>query len=241
MERCVTVGARDRTAMLWKIPDETRLTFRGGDEPQKLLRRWMKENAKEGEDGEVKYPDESEAPLFFCEGSIDVVSMVDDFHFITGSDNGNICLWSLAKKKPIFTERIAHGILPEPSFNDISGETDEELRKRQLQGKKLLQPFWITSLYAIPYSNVFISGSWSGSLKVWKISDNLRSFELLGELSGAKGVVTKIQVVESGKHGKEKFRILASIAKEHRLGRWIANVSGARNGIYSAVIDQTGF
>lgn len=47
MERCVTVGARDRTAMLWKIPDETRLTFRGGDEPQKLLRRWMKENAKE--------------------------------------------------------------------------------------------------------------------------------------------------------------------------------------------------
>lgn len=241
MERCVTVGARDRTAMLWKIPDETRLTFRGGDEPQKLLRRWMKENAKEGEDGEVKYPDESEAPLFFCEGSIDVVSMVDDSHFITGSDNGNICLWSLAKKKPIFTERIAHGILPEPSFNDISGETDEELRKRQLQGKKLLQPFWITSLYAIPYSNVFISGSWSGSLKVWKISDNLRSFELLGELSGAKGVVTKIQVVESGKHGKEKFRILASIAKEHRLGRWIANVSGARNGIYSAVIDQTGF
>lgn len=105
----------------------------------------------------------------------------------------------------------------------------------------MLQPFWITSLYAIPYSNVFISGSWSGSLKVWKISDNLRSFELLGELSGAKGVVTKIQVVESGKHGKEKFRILASIAKEHRLGRWIANVSGARNGIYSAVIDQTGF
>ncbi|EHM99737.1 Rrp9p [Saccharomyces cerevisiae x Saccharomyces kudriavzevii VIN7] len=241
MERCVTVGARDKTAMLWKIPDETRLTFRGGDEPQKLLRRWMKENAKEGEDGKVAYPDESEAPLFFCEGSIDVVSMVDDSHFITGSDNGSICLWSLAKKKPIFTERIAHGILPEPSSNDISGETDEELRKRQLQGKKLLQPFWITSLYAIPYSDVFISGSWNGFLKVWKTSENLRSFELLGEISCAKGVVTKIQVVESGKHGKEKFRILASVAKEHRLGRWIANAPGARNGIYSAVINQTTF
>ncbi|CAI1782195.1 hypothetical protein SEUBUCD646_0P04000 [Saccharomyces eubayanus] len=241
MERCVTVGARDRTAMLWKIPDETRLTFKGGDEPQKLLRRWMKEKAKEGEDGKVEYPDESEAPLFFCEGSIDVVSMVDDSHFLTGSDNGSICLWSLAKKKPIFTERIAHGILPEPSLNDISGETDEGLRKRQVQGKKLLQPFWVTSLYAIPYSNVFVSGSWNGTLKVWKISDNLRSFELLGDLSGCKGVVSKIQVVESGKHGKEKFRILASVAKEHRLGRWVANVPGARNGIYSAVIDQTSF
>lgn len=241
LERCVTVGSRDRTAMLWKIPDETRLTFRGGDDPERLAKKWMKEHAKESEDGQMVYPDQSEVPAFYSEGSIDVVSMVDDSHFITGSDNGNISLWSLAKKKPVFIQRIAHGTAPLPESTKISGERDEELRQRQLDEKRLSHPYWITAIYAIPYSNIFISGSWNGSLKVWKIAENLREFELIGDLSNCKGVVTKIQAVESGKHGKETFRVLASVSKEHRLGRWISKVPGARNGIYSAVIEQGNF
>ena len=241
MERCVTVGSRDRTAMLWKIADETRLTFRGGDDPERLLKKWIRQNATEKEDGELIYPDESEAPMFYAEGSIDAVTMIDDSHFVTGSDNGSLSLWSLAKKKPLFIQRLAHGIMPIPESSQISGEADEELRNRQLQDKKLTQPYWITSVYAIPYSNIFISGSWNGCLKVWKLNENLREFELLGDLDNCKGVVTKIQAVESGKHGKEKFRILASVSKEHRLGRWVNQVPGARNGIYSAVIDQTTF
>ncbi|CCD22610.1 ribosomal RNA-processing protein RRP9 NDAI_0A04540 [Naumovozyma dairenensis CBS 421] len=241
MERCVTVGARDRTAMLWKIPDETRLTFRGGDDPEKLLKRWLKANATETEDGELQYPDESRAPMFFSEGSIDVVTMVDDSHFVTGSDNGNLSLWSLAKKKPVFTERVAHGLLPIPGNDKISGEANEEIRIKQLQDNKIVQPYWITAVYAIPYSNIFISGSYNGTLKVWKIKENVREFELLGELHGCNGVVTKIQVVESGKYNKEMFRVLASVSKEHRLGRWMTRVPGTRNGIYSAVIEQTSF
>lgn len=241
MERCVTVGSRDRTAMLWKIPDETRLTFRGGDDPQKLLRRWMKANAVEKEDGEIEYPDESEAPIFHSEGSIDVVSMIDDSHFITGSDNGNLSLWSIAKKKPIHTERTAHGVMQGPTVDSISGEANQDVRERQLLEKKLMHPYWITAIYAIPYSNTFISGSWNGTLKVWSLEENMRSFKLLGELPNCKGVVTKIQVVETGSRDKETFRVLASVAKEHRLGRWIAKVPEARNGLYSATIQQTGF
>lgn len=241
MERCVTVGSRDRTAMLWKIADETRLTFRGGDDPQKLLRRWLKANAVEKEDGEVEYPDESEAPIFHSEGSIDVVSMIDDSHFITGSDNGNLSLWSIAKKKPIHTERTAHGVMQGPTVDTISGETNVDVRVRQLLEKKLMHPYWITSVYAIPYSNTFISGSWNGTLKVWSLEENMRSFKLIGELPNCKGVVTKIQVVESGSRDKETFRVLASVAKEHRLGRWIAKVPEARNGLYSATIQQTSF
>ena len=241
MERCVTVGSRDRTAMLWKIADETRLTFRGGDDPQKLLRRWLKANAVEKEDGEVEYPDESEAPIFHSEGSIDVVSMIDDSHFITGSDNGNLSLWSIAKKKPIHTERTAHGVMQGPTVDTISGETNVDVRERQLLEKKLMHPYWITSVYAIPYSNTFISGSWNGTLKVWSLEENMRSFKLIGELPNCKGVVTKIQVVESGSRDKETFRVLASVAKEHRLGRWIAKVPEARNGLYSATIQQTSF
>lgn len=236
MERCVTVGSRDRTAMLWKIPDETRLTFRGGEDPERMLKKWMKANAVEKEDGEVEYPDESEAPLFFGEGSIDVVSMIDDSHFITGSDNGSISLWSLSKKKPLFIERSAHGVMDPPTPEEISGEADKDVRIKQVQDKKLIKPYWITALYAIPYSNMFISGSWNGSLKVWKLSENLREFELVNELANCKGVVTKIQCVETGKHGRETFRVLATVSKEHRLGRWISKSQGARNGIFSAVL-----
>ncbi|CCF55962.1 hypothetical protein KAFR_0A05270 [Kazachstania africana CBS 2517] len=238
MERCVTVGSRDRTAMLWKIPDETRLTFRGGEDPEKLLKKWMRENATQNEEEELIYPDESLAPTFYTEGSIDVVTMVDDSHFITGSDNGNISLWSLSKKKPIYTVRTAHGVRPAPEADKISGEASENLRKQQLQNEKLTHPYWITAVHAIPYSNIFVSGSWDGSLRVWKIEENMRGFKLLGELQNCKGVVTKIQVVENGRHGKETFRILASVSKEHKLGKWIEKVPGARNGIYSAVIEQ---
>ncbi|CCE63050.1 hypothetical protein TPHA_0D04170 [Tetrapisispora phaffii CBS 4417] len=241
LERCVTVGARDRTAMLWKIPDETRLTFRGGEDTNKLFKKWMNQNATEKQDGTIEYPDESEAPVFYGEGSIDVVSMIDDSHFVTGSDNGNLCLWSLAKKKPLFIERAAHGILPIPDDKQVSGEASEEIRKAQMQNNKITKPYWITSVHAIPYSNIFISGSWNGSLKVWKLNENLREFSLLGELNNCKGVVTKIQAVESGKHGRETFRILATVAKEHKLGRWIDHVPGARNGIYSATVEQTSF
>lgn len=241
MERCVTVGARDRTAMLWKIPDETRLTFRGGEDSEKLLRRWMKANAIEKENGEIEYPDENEAPIFHTEGSIDVVSMIDDSHFITGSDNGNLSLWSIAKKKPIHIERAAHGVMEGPTLDTISGEAKEDVKIRQLQNRKLKHPYWITSIYAIPYSNTFISGSWNGSLKVWSLEENMRSFKLIGELPNCKGVVTKIQIVESGKRDKETFRVLASVAKEHKLGRWVRKVPEARNGIYSATIQQTGF
>jgi len=224
-ERCVTVGSRDRTAMLWKIADETRLTFRGGEFEKK------KKKKKDGEVDEMDIDEEK----FFAEGSIDCVSMIDDSHFVTGSDNGSISLWSLAKKKPLFIQHLAHGIIPEKESTKASAESDPI--KRDLQIPEA-QPYWITSIHAIPYSNIFISGSWNGSLKVWKFEDNLRSFTLLGELPNAKGVVTRIDVAESGPNNQESFRVMATLSKEHRLGRWIETGTGARNSIYSVVIDQ---
>lgn len=68
-ERCVTVGARDRTARLWKIVDETQLVFRGeGSKKRKTAASGQEEQ--------------------FAEGSIDCVAMIDEEHFVTGSDNG---------------------------------------------------------------------------------------------------------------------------------------------------------
>lgn len=69
-ERCVSVGARDRTARLWKIVDETQLVFRGGGSGEGKVRK--------NKDGSIRHE----------EGSMDCVAMLDEEHFVTGSDNG---------------------------------------------------------------------------------------------------------------------------------------------------------
>jgi len=73
-ERCVTVGARDRTARLWKIVEETQLVFRGGGGGGGTESRKSRKN----KDGCKRYE----------EGTIDCVAMIDEEHFVTGSDNG---------------------------------------------------------------------------------------------------------------------------------------------------------
>ncbi|KAG9742258.1 WD40 repeat-like protein, partial [Aureobasidium melanogenum] len=90
-ELCVTVGARDRTARYWRVVEESQLVFRGGGSGASSKQR--KENAAAG----IPQPRE------FHEGSIDRVTMVDDEHFVTGSDNGTLSLWNIQKKKSVFT------------------------------------------------------------------------------------------------------------------------------------------
>lgn len=233
-ERCVTVGGRDRTAMLWKIPDETRLTFRGGDSIEKFQREVKKLKHELQESGKPVPGNGhgSELHPFYVEGSIDCVSMIDDSHFVTGSDNGNISLWSLAKKKPIFIQRQAHGLQPSEDPQQASAEKDEKKAAQQIP---VQNPFWITSIHAIAYSDVFVSGSWNGVLKVWKLSEDLRHFTLLADLPGAKGVVNRIDDYED--ETNSQVRIYAALSKEHRLGRWIKSPEGSRNAIYTAVID----
>ncbi|VEU23158.1 DEKNAAC104007 [Brettanomyces naardenensis] len=238
LERCVSVGSRDRSVMLWKIGEESRLTFRGGDSIEKyqqLVARGARAEADESvkkEEGKEDSANAATSPspaLFIVEGSIDCVSMIDDSHFVTGSDNGNIALWSISKKKPIFTVRQAHGFQPKLLPSQSSVEKDVQRASAQVPEQ---QPYWITSIHAIPYSDTFITGSWNGTLKVWKLREDLRSFESIGELDRAKGVVTKIDSYEE----EGMLRVYASLSKEHRLGRWI-KVNGGRNGIYSAVIE----
>lgn len=215
-ESCVSVGSRDKSVMYWKIAEESRLTFRGGDSEKK---------SKKSSDAE-------DAILpFHAEGSIDVVLMIDESHFVTGSDNGNISLWSRSKKKALYTKRVAHGLLPAFSPQEASAEILEELAARQIPPA---QPYWITAIYSIPFSDIFISGSYDGQIRVWQLErEHLRSFTLLGSLS-VKGCVVKIcgtEIIDDS-----KIMVFVATAKEHRLGRWLGKVEG-RNAITTLVFN----
>lgn len=64
--------------------------------------------------------------------------MIDESHFVTGSDNGNVALWSLAKKKPLTTKRLSHGLQPQFTPIQASSESNEELALQQILNHNLI-------------------------------------------------------------------------------------------------------
>ena len=215
IERCLSVGARDRTARVWKVVEETQLVFRGG-------------GAGPGGGGGDKHlkksgiSESAEPAKAFAEGSIDRVALVDNDLFVTGSDNGSLCLWTLQKKKPIFTVPLAHGLEDPVRPEEVSAEMhlgpDLQLPEPQ--------PRWITALASVPLSDLVVSGSWDGEIRVWKIGEGKKILEALGVVGrregGASvgGYINDIKVFERGERGKETVCIVAAIGTEHRLARW---------------------
>ncbi len=223
LERCVSVGARDRTARLWKVVEQTQLVFRGGGSSEKRRPRVR--------DGEIA------GPKSYGEGSIDRVALIDEELFVTGSDNGSISLWTLHKKKPIFTIPLAHGLDPLMTPEEASAEAEPDARVPERQ------PRWITALATVPYSDVVLSGSWDGQVRVWRVSEDKKKLESMGvvgkaqgddgdekvtgvEVQGGqkeenmRGVINDLSVFERGDRGKDGLCIVAALGTEHRLGRW---------------------
>lgn len=154
--------------------------------------------------------------------------MIDESHFVTGSDNGNIALWSLAKKKAQDTRRLAHGLQPQFQPQQASAETETEIASRQIP---VPQPYWITAIHAPAYSDVFLSGSFGGTVKIWRLDATLRSFTLIGEVENLRGFVVKIDSVEIP--NTKQLRVFVLVSKEHKFGRWFGKVPGGRNALIS--------
>ncbi|KAL2867948.1 ribosomal RNA-processing protein RRP9 [Aspergillus lucknowensis] len=154
IDQCVSVGARDRTARLWKVVEEAQLIFRGGSSKNS-----------------------------YQENNIDCVAPLPPTHFVTGSDNGSISLWSIHKKKPLHTIPHAHGLDPLPPLDEHSPEAD---RKTAESNARFLRrtPRWITALATVPGTDLVLSGSWDGWIRAWKISDDKRTIHPLGPVGG---------------------------------------------------------
>lgn len=107
---------------------------------------------------------------------------------------------------------------------------------------------------------MFASGSWDGSIRLWKIDERIRSFSLMTTID-APGFVNSLQIIapslrptrenhlprldakkkkkdeeESGNGPESKnLVVVAGVAKEPRLGRWMRLKEG-REGAIVAVI-----
>ena len=165
-----------------------------------------------------------------------------------GSDNGSLCLWSLQKKKPIFTILLAHGLDPPLKPEEVFSE---DCPDQKVPGEP--QPRWITALAAVSYSDLIVSGSWDGAIRVWRISGDKRRIEALGVVGNVehqsssqikttkdnpsgndgslsvKGIINDLKIFERGDRGQDGLCIVAATGTEHRLGRW-KRYNDGRNG-----------
>eukprot|EP00048_Salpingoeca_helianthica_P023995 m.28934 g.28934 ORF g.28934 m.28934 type:complete len:467 (+) comp9121_c1_seq2:2757-4157(+) len=97
-----------------------------------------------------KVVEESQLVLQAPRGNIDCLAMITESNFVTGSDDGSISLWDVAKKKPVCSFRNAHG--PDG---------------------------WITALAAIPFADIVVSGSSDGFVRLWKLDNGYRNISTL--------------------------------------------------------------
>ncbi|KAJ3288036.1 pre-rRNA processing protein, partial [Rhizoclosmatium sp. JEL0117] len=90
LERCVTAGSRDRTVRLWKIVEESQLIFRGGGMGGSGgdLRTQVVEGLVLASEVEQAKKEAKKAGDDRFGNVIDVVAMIDEEHFVSGTDNG---------------------------------------------------------------------------------------------------------------------------------------------------------
>ncbi|KAF2684821.1 small nucleolar ribonucleoprotein-like protein complex subunit [Lentithecium fluviatile CBS 122367] len=242
-ETCVSVGSRDRSARLWKVVEENQLVFRsGGTARQKGMDKLRKgrfgANVDKTNGDETSKTHEDEV-IAYAEGSMDCVALLDAGLFVTGSDNGGLSLWSVNRKKPLYTVPLAHGRdLPVPA-EKMSANIDAATSGKK--GPRL--PRYITAIATVPFADLILTASWDGWIRAWRVGPDKRTIEPVGKVGRVpqdaedaamngdgpeedeaiiiRGIVNGLSVQERGDRGKEGLCIVAAVGKEPRLGRWM--------------------
>jgi ribosomal RNA-processing protein 9 len=244
-ETCVSVGSRDRSARLWKVVDENQLVFRsGGTARQKGMDKLRKGrfganvDKNEKTDGDENNEDDM---IAYAEGSMDCVALLDANLFVTGSDNGGLSLWSVNRKKPLFTLPLAHGRDPPIPPEEMSANADAAASGKK--GPRLAR--YITAIATVPFADLILTASWDGWIRAWRVGPEQRTIESVGKVGRVprddneepisngngpaedeaiiiRGIVNGLSVQERGDRGKEGLCVVAAVGKEARLGRWMA-------------------
>jgi ribosomal RNA-processing protein 9 len=161
--------------------EESQLIFRGGGSGE-IAKDLAEGLLLPSELGDAKKMAKKDGGIQFG-GSIDVVAMLDEEYFVSGTDNGAISLWNIGRKKPLYTRIKAHG------GDGTKSNDDMEIDKSPAS----VDCNWIISLTVVRYSDMFASGSCDGFVRLWKLQENKRAFSLLTSIP----MVRYFQIVKS--------------------------------------------
>ena len=192
LDQAVSVGSRDRTARLWKVVDETQLVFRADSHPKHET---------------------------FSAGSVDCVAALPPSHFVTGSDSGAINLWTIHKKKPLFTVPAAHGVEPPAPIEEVTSETASGMISQlKVDDRRRPLPRAITALASLSGTDIVVSGSWDGWIRIWKVSDDKKSLLPLGTIGKGKETTPKASESDADNDGNNRIQIDEESEEEHQKG-----------------------
>eukprot|EP00958_Prasinococcus_capsulatus_P004107 scaffold382_cov380-Prasinococcus_capsulatus_cf.AAC.21 len=136
--------------------------------------------------------------------SIECCCMVNGQMWVTGAEDGSLSLWSMLKRKPVYTVEMAHS---SDSHGTAAGYACA----------------WVSSLAMCRGSDVVASGAGDGFVRLWQLKDSNASMEPLLALP-CRGFVNSLAVSRSCRF------LVAGVGQEPRLGRWARNAD-SRNGI----------
>lgn len=152
-------AGQDRLVKIWDIGERSYIEtlFGHGGEVNDIDTMTSERAISCGRDGTVRlYKVEEGNQLLFRRSStmsIDCISAVNEQRFVTGGDDGSVCLWGLNKKKPTATTLCAHG-------------------------KGLGVEQWISSICAFRNSDLTVTGAGDGKLRFWKLEDKPKMFPI---------------------------------------------------------------
>ncbi|EYC31028.1 hypothetical protein Y032_0004g1912 [Ancylostoma ceylanicum] len=160
---CLFSASRDRSVKLWDL-DQMGLvdTMYGHQDAVVAINALQKQRVVTAgrQDRSCRlWKVEDESQLLFngysaCV-SMDCVAMLNDEHFVSGSADGSLCVWSIWKKKPLAVRQLTHGLR-------APGD-----------------PRWVICICAVPFSDLAATGSDDGELKLWKIAADFKSISLV--------------------------------------------------------------
>lgn len=160
-----------------------------------------------------KIVEESQSVFQSSHKSADIVKFIDDKHFVSGGEDGNISVWSTTKRKPITT--VSHA-----TTNSEAGAAAP----------------WVTSIATFGPEKSLItddahkgytiaSGSSDGKLNIWKSnSDESKKLDLVQSIP-INGFINSLVFTKDGS------KIVAAVGQEHKFGRWW-RVKGSKNAVY---------
>ncbi|XP_001626776.2 U3 small nucleolar RNA-interacting protein 2 isoform X1 [Nematostella vectensis] len=150
-----------------------------------------------------KVVEESQLVFNGAGGSIDCIELINEDHFLSGSDDGSLTMWNTAKKKPLCTVDNADG---KPSDSTTPDES------------------WITALAAVKSTDLVASaGSCDSCVRLWQCGPGYRSIKPLFSVPVA-GFVNALSFSSDGS------MLFAGVGQEHRLGRWW-RIKNAKNSL----------
>lgn len=166
-------GSEDRCVKQWDLNEMGYLeTLFGHQESVNALDCWSREQPVSASGDRTvrvfKVAQQSHLVFRGHQSAVDAVQAISDSTYVSGGQDGALCLWRETSKKPVSVVKAAHG---------SDGAS----------------PRWIVSLAALKMSDFVASGSHDGSVRLWEASNEAGKLREVAALQ-VEGFVNSLAV-----------------------------------------------